>query len=480
MKQTDKVLVANRGEIAMRIVQACAKLGLDFVCVYTEVDRASGHVRLARELGGDAAAVRISSYRDANELFSVADAAQATAIHPGYGFFSEDFRFALRATERRRKLVFIGPSWRVIRELGDKINTKRLARGLGVPTVPGSDKPIYDEMEAEEIADNLFAFQSEQGVERPLVLVKASAGGGGMGIEEVHDPDAFRQVFRRIRNYAKRQFGDDGVLVEQRVMDFNHLEVQVVADRHGHVRHFGTRNCSVQSSGHQKRIEVAPGFAPGELAYSFDAARVLEEIKNHSLAIAQAAGYDNVGTWEWIVTPKGDPFLMEVNTRIQVENGVSAIIARIGRREGEEVDLIAEQIRLGLGAHLETGKDPKSGFDQEDIRLEGVGIEYRLIAEDPERGFTPWTGRIDRFDYQEEPWLRVHSQVPRDEPYDIPTEYDPNLALAIVWGRSLAEAKERGLSFLDKLVLEGKDSAGGGLKSNVAFLREKTAHILEF
>lgn len=480
MKQTDKVLVANRGEIAMRIVQACAKLGLDFVCVYTEVDRSSGHVRLARELGGDVAAVRISSYRDANELFSVADAAGASAIHPGYGFFAEDFRFARRATERRRKLTFIGPGWRVIRELGDKINTKRLARGLGVPTVPGSDRPLYDELEAAEIAESLFAFQADQRVERPLVLVKASAGGGGMGIEEVHDPDAFRQVFRRIRNYAKRQFGDDGVLVEQRIMDFNHLEVQVVADRHGQVRHFGTRNCSVQSSGHQKRIEAAPGFAPGELAYRFDAARVLEEIKNHSLAIAQAAGYDNLGTWEWIVTPKGDPFLMEVNTRIQVENGVSAVIARIARREGEEADLVAEQIRLGLGGHLDPEQDPGAGYGQDEIRLEGVGVEYRIIAEDPERGFTPWAGRIERFDYPAEPWLKVHSQVPRDEPYDIPTEYDPNLALAIVWGRTLAEAKARGLAFLDKLVLEGKDSSGGGLKSNVGFLREKTARLLEF
>jgi len=263
-------------------------------------------------------------------------------------------------------------------------------------------------------------------------------------------------------------------------MDFNHLEVQVVADRHGHVRHFGTRNCSVQSTGHQKRIEVAPGFAPGELAYRFDAARVLEEIKNHSLAIAQAAGYDNVGTWEWIVTPKGEPFLMEVNTRIQVENGVSAIIARIGRREGEEVDLISEQIRLGLGGHLDPKQDPAAGYYQEDIRLDGVGIEYRLIAEDPERGFTPWTGRIERFEVPGDPWLKVHSQVPRDEPYDIPTEYDPNLALAIIWGRTLAEAKARGLAFLDKLVLEGKDSAGNGLKSNVGFLREKTARLLEF
>ena len=187
-----KVLVANRGEIAIRIMRACAKLGLPFCAIYTAEDAASGHVRHAREHGGEKSLYRVSSYHDANELMAVADVAECTAVHPGYGFFAEDFRFARRVTKRDRKMIFIGPSWKIIRELGDKINTKRLARSLGVPTVPGSDRPIYDEVEAERIARSVFEFQEQQGIKRPLVLVKASAGGGGMGIEEVYDIDMFR------------------------------------------------------------------------------------------------------------------------------------------------------------------------------------------------------------------------------------------------------------------------------------------------
>lgn len=472
MEKTEhKVLVANRGEIAVRIVQACRKLGLEFVCVHTAEDIRSGHVRIAKELGGEKSLYQVSSYHDANEILSVADDAGATAIHPGYGFFAEDFRFARRVTTRERKLIFIGPSWRVIRELGDKINTKRLARSLGVPTVPGSDRPIYDEMEAEKIARSLYDFQLQQGITRPLVLVKASAGGGGMGIEEVYDIDQFRSVYRRIRNYALRQFKDEGVLIEQRICGFNHLEVQIVSDRSGkNPVHFGTRNCSIQSTGLQKRIEVAPGFDSSSIEYDFDADKLLEDITRHSLALARKVGYDNVGTWEWIVTKDGSPFLMEVNTRIQVENGVSARISKV-KGQGD-VDIIAEQIRIGLGEPL--------GYTQEDITFEGVGIEYRLIAEDPEHGFTPWVGRIERFSWKEEPWLTVLTHVPTDTPYEIPTEFDPNLALAIIWGKDLAEARERGVSFLDNLHLEGRNNAGEALKSNVAFLRANTARTLRF
>ncbi len=468
-----KVLVANRGEIAVRIIEACKKLNLGFVCVYTTEDAASGHVRLARALGGEESLYRVSSYHDANEILAVADESQATAIHPGYGFFAEDYRFARRITQRERGLIFLGPSWRVIRELGDKINTKRLARSLGVPTVPGSDRPIYDEMEAEHVAQSLFDFQIQAGIESPTVLVKASAGGGGMGIEEVHGLALFRSVYRRIRNYAQRQFKDDGVLIEQRIHDFNHLEVQILSDRSGkNPVHFGTRNCSIQSTGHQKRVEVAPGFVPGQITYGFDAQKVLNDITEYSLTMARKVGYDSVGTWEWIVTRDGRPFLMEVNTRIQVENGVSAIISRI---KGEKnVDIIAEQIRTGLG-------EP-TGYGQEDISFEGVGIEYRIIAESPERGFTPWSGRIDKFGWAagKDDSLRVHTQVPTDEPYDIPTEFDPNLALGIIWGKDLAEAKTRGVKFLDGVTLEGADAAGKPLESNLAFLRDKTTDILVF
>ena len=466
-----KILVANRGEIAVRIMQACRKLGLDFVCVYTAEDHASGHVRLARELGGAKSLYHISSYHDANELLAVADDAGATAVHPGYGFFSEDYRFARRVIQRDRGMIFLGPSWRVIRELGDKINTKRLARSLNVPTVPGSDRPIYDEMEAEELAKSIFAFQEEGKVSDPTVLVKASAGGGGMGIEEVHDPDLFRSVYRRVRNYAARQFKDEGVLIEQRIRDFNHLEVQILADRNCKgVVHFGTRNCSIQSTGLQKRLEVAPGFAPDHRRYAFDAAGVLEEITAHSLTMARQVHYDNAGTWEWIVTRDGRPYLMEVNTRIQVENGVSAAIARIRGAAG--TDLIAEQIRVGLGAPL--------GYAQEDISFEGVGLEYRIIAEDPEARFTPWVGRIDSFSWNEAPWLALHTHVPTDQPYDIPTEFDPNLALGIIWGRDLDEAVARGLSFLRGLKLRGLSAQGGAMKTNLAFLEKKTADILKF
>ncbi len=470
-KTKHKILVANRGEIAMRIVRACTKLGLDFVCVYTQADSFSGHVSLARELGGEKSLYRISSYQDANEILAVADDSGADAVHPGYGFFAEDFRFARRASERTRKLIFIGPSWRVIRDLGDKINTKRLARSLNVPTVPGSDKPIYEEIEAEEIAQSLFSFQKEQGIEKPLVLVKASAGGGGMGIEEVHDPAMFRSIYRRIRNYSLRQFNDEGVLIEQRVNNFNHLEVQVVSDRTGTSPvHFGTRNCSIQSPGRQKRIEIAPGFAPAELSYNFDANGILDAIIQHSLAMARNVKYDNVGTWEWIVTPVGQPFLMEVNTRIQVENGVSAAISQI--KGNDDVDLIAEQIRIGLGEPL--------GYDQSDVSFEGVGIEYRIIAEDTDNKFTPWVGRINSFSWKEQPWLKVHTQIPTNEPYEIPTEFDPNLALAIVRGKDLNEAKQRGREFLDSVMLEGQDASGNDLRSNLKFLHAKTERILEF
>jgi len=463
-----KVLIANRGEIGMRVMRACRGLDLDFVAVCTEADRESGHVRLARELAGDAAVYRIVSYLDANELFAVADASGATAVHPGYGFFAEDFRFARRVVRRDRPLEFIGPSWWVIRDLGDKINTKRIARSLGVPTVPGSDRPVYSELEAEEIASNLFEFQAAQGIVDGVVMVKASAGGGGMGIEEVGSFEQFRSVFRRIRNYAKRNFGDEGVLIEQRIFDFNHLEVQVVAERGGKKQvHFGTRNCSIQSTGKQKRLEVAPGFAPGVIYYTFDASRVLEEITRHSLSMAAEAGYDNVGTWEWIVTPRGEPFLMEVNTRIQVENGVSAIISRV---HDAPVDIVSEQIRLALGGRLNYGQD--------DISFDGVGIEYRIVAENTDNRFTPCAGTITRFGWQPHDWLTVHTQVPQDRPYEIPMEYDPNLALALVWGRDLEEVKARGRRFLDELVLEGESSEG--FHTNVKYLREQTGRILEF
>jgi len=455
----------------VRIMEACKELGLPFVALYTKEDKDSGHVDMARKLGGDESLYKIQNYLDAGDILSVADESGATAIHPGYGFFSENYRFARRVTNRDRPMIFIGPSWEVIRDLGDKINTKRLARKIGVPTVPGSDRAIYDEMEAESIAESLFEFQHKMGISRPAVLVKASAGGGGMGIDECEDMARFRQTYRRIRNFSLRTFNDEGILIEQRVFNFNHLEVQIASDRSGtNPVHFGTRNCSVQSPGLQKRIEVAPGFWPQNLAYTFDAQKLIDDITGYSLSIAREIKYDNVGTWEWIVTPQGEPFLMEVNTRIQVENGVSADIAKVNGNP--DVNLIREQIRIGLGEPL--------GYTQDDVDLDGVSIEYRLIAEDTDNGFAPWVGKIEELAMTSQDWLKFHTHVPQDRAYQIPTEYDPNLALAIIWGKDLSEAKQRGIQFLNDLKLNGVDSSGSAMKSNIPFLIQKTENLLEF
>ena len=463
----ERVLIANRGEIALRIMEACENLGLDYVAVYTPGDEQSLHVRLPRAKGKKC--FRISSYRDANDLLAVADEAKCTAIHPGYGFFSEDFRFARRVVKRKRSLIFIGPRWEVIKDLGHKLNVKKLAYELGIPVIPGTIHPVYNELEAEAKAEELFLWQEEMGLEPPRVLIKAAAGGGGMGIEEVDDLDMVRPVFRRIRAYAKRLFGDDGVVIEVCVRDYHHLEVQLLGNRFGELVHFGTRNCTIQSIGRQKRIEIAPGFDPAYTEYPFDAEEVLSEIVAHSLKLAAHVGYDSVGTWEWLVTRDGKAYLMEVNTRIQVENEISARISRI---RGREPNLIEEQIRAAFGERL--------GFRQEDITFEGTSIEFRLIAEDTKKGFKPLSGVIHRFDFPDYEWLRVRTHVPRDEPYRIPTEFDPNLALGIVWGKDTFEAERRGRRFLDETVIEGETAKGEPLITNLGYLKEKLPEILKF
>ncbi len=466
----EKVLIANRGEIALRIMEACKDLGLDYVVVYTPSDENSEHVRRNIDsTSNKRRAYRIASYTDPNDILSVADHAQCTAIHPGYGFFSEDFRFARRVTVRDRPLVFIGPKWQVIKDLGDKINTKRVANRLGIPTIPGTDGPIYNEMEAEAVAEELMAAQMQQMIREPSILVKAAAGGGGMGIEEVHQVEQFRRVYRQVQNYAKRQFGDGGVLIEQCLRDYNHLEVQLTCSRHGERVHFGTRNCTIQSTGRQKRLEAAPGFDNGCFSYDFNAEEVLEKVVEYSLKLASHVRYDNVGTWEWIVTRDGRPYLLEVNTRIQVENDVSA---RISYLDGKQPNLIREQIRLALGDTM--------GYSQKDIKFRGSSIELRIIAEDTHRGFAPWIGTISQFDFPKHDWAAVYTHVPFDRPYVIPSDYDPNLALAIVWGDSMDQAKERARQFMAEVTIEGKNAAGNPILTNLPYLQDNLDRLLTF
>ena len=466
----EKVLIANRGEIATRIMEACKDLGLDYVVVYTSADEDSEHVRRNIDSQGNSRrAFRVASYTDPNDILAVADHAGCTAIHPGYGFFSEDFRFARRVTVRDRPLTFIGPNWEVIKSLGDKINTKRVANSLGIPTIPGTDGPIYNEMEAEEYAERLMSEQKAQKIKNPSILVKAAAGGGGMGIEEVREIEQFRRVYRQVQNYAKRQFGDGGVLIEQCLRDYNHLEVQLVCSRHGERVHFGTRNCTIQSTGRQKRLEAAPGFDNCCFSYDFNASEVLEQIVEYSLKLASHVRYDNVGTWEWIVSRSGQPYLLEVNTRIQVENDVSA---RISYVDDSHPNLIREQIRLALGDRM--------GYSQNDILFRGSSIEFRIIAEDTHRGFAPWIGTISKFDFPQHDWLAVYTHVPFDRPYVIPSEYDPNLALAIVWGDSMDEAKQRGRQLLKEITIEGKNVAGDPILTNIPYLEANLDKLLTF
>ncbi len=464
-----KVLIANRGEIAIRIMNACQDLGLDYVVVYTEADQDSEHVVRNQTSGPAQNAWRITSYTEPNDIFAVADHTGCTAIHPGYGFFSEDFRFARRATIRDRPLTFIGPNWQVIRDLGDKINTKRVANKLGIPIIPGTDAPIYNEMEAEEIAAHLLDDQKDQGIDNPSILVKAAAGGGGMGIEEVTEIEQFRRVYRQLQSYAKRQFGNGGVLIEQCLRDYNHLEVQLVCSKYGERLHFGSRNCTIQSTGRQKRVEAAPGFDKSCFEYDFDEKRVLEQIVKYSLKLAEHVNYDNVGTWEWIVSRSGQPYLLEVNTRIQVENDVSA---RISYVDGKHPNLIREQIRLGLGERI--------GFKQSAVKFQGASIELRIVAEDTRRGFAPWIGTITEFRFPDYPWSVVYSHVPGDRPYAIPSDFDPNLALALVWGEDMDEAKHRAAHFIDQTVIRGHDSRNQPIITNLHYLKNNLDRVLAF
>ncbi|MEE4137160.1 MAG: acetyl-CoA carboxylase biotin carboxylase subunit family protein [Desulforhopalus sp.] len=464
-----KVLIANRGEIAIRIMNACQDLGLDYVVVYTEADQDSEHVARNQTSGPAQNAWRITSYTEPNDIFAVADHTGCTAIHPGYGFFSEDFRFARRATIRDRPLTFIGPNWQVIRDLGDKINTKRVANQLGIPIIPGTDAPIYNEMEAEEIAAHLLEDQKDQGIDNPSILVKAAAGGGGMGIEEVTEIEQFRRVYRQLQSYAKRQFGNGGVLIEQCLRDYNHLEVQLVCSKYGERLHFGSRNCTIQSTGRQKRVEAAPGFDKSCFEYDFDEKRVLKQIVKYSLKLAEHVNYDNVGTWEWIVSRSGQPYLLEVNTRIQVENDVSA---RISYVDGTHPNLIREQIRLGLGERI--------GFNQSAVKFQGASIELRIVAEDTRRGFAPWIGTITEFRFPDYPWSVVYSHVPGDRPYSIPSDFDPNLALALVWGEDMDEAKSRAAHFIDQTVIRGHDSRNQPIITNLHYLKNNLDRLLAF
>jgi len=411
-----KVLIANRGEIALRVIRACRELGVETVAVYSEADRESLHVRFADDdvcIGPPPS--RLSYLRIPN-LIAAAEITGADAIHPGYGFLAENAEFA--DTCKASNIAFIGPTGDQIRQMGDKATAKRLAQEAGVPTVPGTAGTVQD------LDDALKQVES---IGFP-VIIKATAGGGGKGMRVAQEAEQFSQSFSLAQNEALAAFGNGEVYVEKYLARPRHVEIQVMGDLHGNVVHFGERDCSVQRR-HQKLIEESPSPAltPELRAQMGEAA----------IRLASAIHYAGAGTLEFLLDEDGSFYFMEMNTRIQVEHPVTEMVTSF--------DLVKEQIRVASG-------DPVS-FRGDGARLRGHAIECRINAEDPYRNFQPSPGVITAYHPPGGPGVRLDSHI--YDGYTVPPYYDSLLAKVIVHGNDREEALARMGQALDSFVLEG-------------------------
>ncbi len=410
-----KVLIANRGEIALRIIRACHELGIETVAVYSEADRDSLHVRFADEDVCIGPARSTDSYLNIPRIIAAAEITGAEAIHPGYGFLAENAEFAEICT--KSDLVFIGPTPEQIRSMGDKATARKTMMEVGVPTVPGSPDIITDPGQAVATAE---------GIGFPI-MIKASAGGGGKGMRIAHDPETFPKMLQAAQNEAQAAFGDSGVYLERCILRPRHVEFQVFGDRFGKVIHLGERDCSVQRR-HQKLIEEAPSPA------LTDALRA--EMGAAAVKAARAIDYVGAGTVEFLLDEDGSFYFIEMNTRIQVEHPVTEVTTGL--------DLVKEQIRVAAG-------EPLSFPD--DIKLRGHAIEFRINAEDPERNFAPSPGRIETYHAAGGPGVRVDSHMYTG--YSIPPHYDSLLGKLIVSGNTREEALSRARNALAHMVIEG-------------------------
>ncbi|MEK9502162.1 acetyl-CoA carboxylase biotin carboxylase subunit [Gaopeijia maritima] len=410
-----KVLIANRGEIALRIIRACHELGVKTVAVYSEADRESLHVRFADEDVCIGPASSTESYLNIPRIIAAAEVTGAEAIHPGYGFLAENAEFSEICT--RSDLVFIGPNPDQIRSMGDKATARKTMMEVGVPTVPGSDGILSDPEEAVAVAREI-GFP---------IMIKASAGGGGKGMRIAHDPETFPKQLQAAQNEAQAAFGDSGVYLERCIIRPRHVEFQVFGDSQGRVVHLGERDCSVQRR-HQKLIEEAPSPAlTPELRQAMGDAAV---------KAAKAIDYVGAGTVEFLLDQSGEFFFIEMNTRIQVEHPVTEVTTGL--------DLVKEQIRVAAGQPLSF---------PEGIKLRGHAIEFRINAEDPERNFAPSPGTIRTFHPAGGPGVRLDTHVYGG--YKVPPFYDSLLAKLIVSGNTREEALSRARNALSHLVIEG-------------------------
>ena len=420
-----KVLIGNRGEIAVRILRTCRELGIPAVVAFSEPDRESMAVRMADEAICIGPAEARRSYLNQPALISAALITGCDAIHPGYGFLSEDASFAEACAVH--DLTFIGPRAAVIERFASKYAVRRMLAATGLPTVPGSRGIVADLSDA-------LAQAEEAGYP---VLLKPSAGGGGRGMRLVRSPREMETSLPLARSEARAAFGDDSMYFERWIEENRHVEVQVLIDGHGNGIHLGERDCSVQRR-HQKIIEEAPSPAMAEPAR--------ERLRDLAIRSVLAAGYENVGTLEFLLDRDGNFYFIEINCRIQVEHPVTEMLTG--------VDLIAEQIRVAAGEHLR--------LTQEQVALRGHAIEFRITAEDPHDNFSPQTGVITELQMPAGPNVRVDTHLYVG--YEIPPFYDSLLAKLIVWGETRAEALTRARGALEECRVEG-------VKTNLPFHR---------
>ncbi|MDR1435608.1 MAG: acetyl-CoA carboxylase biotin carboxylase subunit [Puniceicoccales bacterium] len=399
----EKIIIANRGEIAVRIIRACRELSIKTLAVYSEADVESLHVHLADEAICIGRAAASESYLRSDRILAAAEIGNADAIHPGYGFLSENANFAEQC--RFCNLIFVGPSAKTMKLMGDKAAAKEVAMSACVPTVAGSDGKIFDEM---------AGLRRAQEVGFPI-LIKAALGGGGKGMRLVHSATSFAKEFSLAQLEAKKNFGDGSIYFEKYIEEPHHIEFQILADRYGNVIHLGERDCSIQRR-YQKLIEEVPSpFVSVELRQKMGAAAV---------RIARACEYEGAGTVEFLVDGRGEFYFMEMNARIQVEHGVT--------EEVTGVDLVKWQLLIAAGERLT--------IRQEDVKISGHAIECRINAEDPRRNFAPQPGTIKNIYLPGGPGVRVDSHVYGS--YTIPCHYDSLI------GKIVAHANDRKLAII--------------------------------
>jgi acetyl-CoA carboxylase, biotin carboxylase subunit len=420
-----KILIANRGEIAVRVLRACHEMNIAAVVVYSDVGRAALHVRNADEAYPIGPAAATESYLNIPKILEVAKRSGSDAIHPGYGFLSENAKFAQACADAGVK--FIGPTAAAMNAMGSKTRARQAMEKAGVPFVPGTSRGVESFAQAEQVAAKIGY----------PVMLKAAAGGGGKGMRLVHAPEQLKSFLDAARSEAERSFGDSEVYIEKAIVNPRHIEIQVLADEHGNTVYLGERECSLQRR-HQKVLEEAPSPV-----VDADMRRRMGEV---AVRVAQAADYTNAGTVEFLVDEKKDFYFLEMNTRLQVEHPVTELITGL--------DLVHLQIRIAAGERLP--------FKQDDVSIRGHAIECRIYAEDPDNNYFPSPGRITLLQEPSGPGIRIDSGM--YEGWNVPIDYDPLLAKLIGYGTDREQAIARLTRALDECFV-------GGIKTNISLFR---------